>query len=163
MTAPGAFAAFVRTRITPLVVPLFLRFAAARRLMFRTVSQIGLSYPDSSLSVGRAGEITSGDRLPWVPNSNGVDNFASLSSLAWQAHVYGEPRVSAKLACAELQLPMHVFAWTRDAERAGIQRSTFYLVRPNGYIAFVDADGSATGLRTYLTQREITPEPRQGA
>ncbi len=76
VTAPSAFAAFVRTRVAPVAVPLLLRFAEVRRLMFRTVSQIAVAYPDSSLSVGRVGQIRSGDRLPWVPNANGADNFA---------------------------------------------------------------------------------------
>ena len=44
-----------------------------RRLMFRIISQTRVSYRDSALSVGRAGRVHGGDRLPWV---EAADNFA---------------------------------------------------------------------------------------
>jgi len=157
VTANGLFAKLVRTRVVPLVVPSIFRSLRARRFLFRTVSQIGVSYPDSALSVGVAGKIRGGDRLPWVPSSNGDDNFAPLASMAWQAHVYGEVRVSARTTCGELQIPLRVFTWTPEAARAGLERSAFYLVRPDGYVALADSHGGADELRGYLTQRGLTP------
>jgi 2-polyprenyl-6-methoxyphenol hydroxylase-like FAD-dependent oxidoreductase len=154
VTATGAFARFVRTRIVPLLVPQIFRLASARRFMFRTISQIGIQYRGSTLSAGAAGHVRGGDRLPWVPMRD-TDNFALLTSMTWQAHVYGEPRVSAKAACAELQLPLHIFAWTAEAKSAGLLRSAFYLVRPDGYVALADADGGANGLRRYLMARGL--------
>ena len=43
------------------------------------------------IAEGSAGEVHGGDRLPWaaVP----PDNFAPLSSMRWQVHVYGETTV----------------------------------------------------------------------
>jgi 2-polyprenyl-6-methoxyphenol hydroxylase-like FAD-dependent oxidoreductase len=159
VTASGVLPVFVRTRLFPTVAARMLRFAAMRRFLFRTVSQIAVAYPDSPLSVGKAGDVQAGDRLPWVPNGDNGDNFASLAFLEWQAHVYGDVRVSAKLACAELELPLHVYAWTPAAERAGLLRSAFYLVRPDGYVALADVDGGAAGLRSYLTRRGLAPVP----
>jgi 2-polyprenyl-6-methoxyphenol hydroxylase-like FAD-dependent oxidoreductase len=156
-TKTGPLAAFVRGHIVPIIVPLLFRFASLRRFLFRTVSQIGVSYPDSSLSLGRAGKVRGGDRLPWVLLSASNDNFAPLASLAWQAHVYGEVRASATTACRELHIPLHAFAWSREAARAGLARSALYLVRPDGYVAFANDDGSANGLREYLANRELTP------
>jgi 2-polyprenyl-6-methoxyphenol hydroxylase-like FAD-dependent oxidoreductase len=154
VTATGAFARFVRTRIVPLLVPRIFRLANARRFLFRTVSQIGVSYPDSPLSLGSAGGVKSGDRLPWVPAGD-TDNFTALTSMAWQAHVYGEPRVSARTTCAELGVPLHVFAWTPECAHAGLERSAFYLVRPDGYVALADSHGGANGLRGYLNRRGL--------
>jgi 2-polyprenyl-6-methoxyphenol hydroxylase and related FAD-dependent oxidoreductases len=96
VTADGALAAFVRTRIVPLIAPLIFRLKRARRFLFETVSQIRVSYPDSLLSEGGAGRVRGGDRLPWVPLSDGDDNYTPLSSMAWQAHVYGEVSTSAR-------------------------------------------------------------------
>jgi hypothetical protein len=133
-----------------------------RRFLFKTVSQIEVAYPDSFLSVGRAGAVRGGDRLPWVPISETGDNFTPLATTAWQAHVYGEPRASAKATCAELRLPLHSFAWSPEAARAGLARSALYLVRPDGYVALADEDGSASGLHAYLTQRGLTPSAGRG-
>ena len=163
-TANGHLARFVRTRLIPLIVPRVFRFTRAARFLFRTVSQIGIAYPHSTLSAGSAGGVRGGDRLPWVPLTEGQDNFTPLTSMSWQAHVYGEPRASATQACKELQLPLHIFPWTRDAERAGLMRSAFLLVRPDGYVALAESDGTGSGLRSYFAQLEITlaaPTPAQ--
>jgi hypothetical protein len=92
-----------------------------------------------------------------VPLRDGEDNFAPLASLAWQAHVYGEVRAGATAACGELHIPLHVFAWSAAAARAGLERSALYLVRPDGYVALADSDGDARGLREYLAERELAP------
>ena len=65
VTSPSAMARLVRLHIVPLVLPLAFAFQAMRRFMFRTISQTGVNYRDSSLSEGRAGAVTTGgDRLP---------------------------------------------------------------------------------------------------
>jgi len=156
-TKSGPIAAFVRGHIVPVIVPWLFSFGPMRRFLFRTVSQIDVSYPDSALSAGRAGKVHGGDRLPWVPLSGSEDNFAPLASLAWQAHVYGDARPGAVAACGELQLPLHVFAWSSNAARAGLERAALYLVRPDGYVALADSDGSAQGLRAYFAERELAP------
>jgi 2-polyprenyl-6-methoxyphenol hydroxylase-like FAD-dependent oxidoreductase len=104
VTKQGVAARFVRTRVVPLIAPLLFRLAAVRRFLFRTVSQIGVNYRNSPLSVGAAGAVRGGDRLPWVETEPGQDNFAPLASLTWQVHVYGELRGGLAEVCAELQL-----------------------------------------------------------
>jgi len=146
--------AALRAFLTAIVLPVALKQDGVKRLMFRTISQISIKYPMSFLSAGSAGDVRGGDRLPWVP-MGAADNFTPLTSMAWQAHVYGEPRPGARAMCAELQVPLHVFSWTPEAERAGLARSAFYLVRPDGYVALADRDGSAAGLRAYLTERGL--------
>jgi 2-polyprenyl-6-methoxyphenol hydroxylase-like FAD-dependent oxidoreductase len=153
VTSRGGFAAFVRTRIVPLVVPLLFRLGAMRRLLFRTVSQTQVSYRESPLSTGTAGKVHGGDRLPWVELGSGEDNFAPLTSLSWQVHVYGEVRRGVSEACAELRLPLHVFAWQKTMRRAGLQKDALYLVRPDGYVALADASADPQRLRQYFRER----------
>src|SRR5262249_20034221 len=131
VTKQGAVARWVRTRLVPLLAPVLFRLAPVRRLLFHTVSQIGVNYRHSPLSVGVAGAVRGGDRLPWVETEPGQDNFPPLASLRWQVHVYGEPRGGLAAVCAELQLPLHVFAWQQAMRRAGLLRAALYLVRPD--------------------------------
>src|SRR5262249_31574264 len=148
VTKQGAVARWVRTRLVPLILPLLLRPAPVRRFLFRTVSQIGVNYRNGPLSVGAAGAVRGGgrlarvgaagavrggDRLPWVETGPGQDNFAPLASLTWQVHVYGAPRPGVAEACAELQLPLHLFEWRQGMRRSGLMRAALYLVRPDGY------------------------------
>ncbi|MDQ6771257.1 MAG: FAD-dependent monooxygenase [Gemmatimonadota bacterium] len=157
VTRRGGFAGVVRTRIAPLVVPLLFRLGAMRRLLFRTVSQTQVNYRNSALSAGTAGKVHGGDRLPWADLGSGEDNFAPLISLKWQVHVCGVVPRGVSEACAELRLPLHVFAWQPGMQRAGFQNGALYLVRPDGYVALADQSADPERLRQYFAGRELTP------
>lgn len=151
----GRVAQFVRKRVVPLVVPRVFSIPAARRFLFRTLSQINVNYRHGELSEGSAG-IRGGDRLPWVHGPEG-DNFAPLSSMKWQVHVYGEPGPGVSEACAELGLAIHRFAWRPETKAAGLERGALYLVRPDGYVALADRGADPKRLREYLDRNGISP------
>lgn len=153
VTRRGDIARFVRTRLAPRVVSAAFRLAWMRRLMFRTVSQINVHYRASPLSVGTAGGLRGGDRLPWVEIDPGHDNFEPLTSVAWQVHVYGELRAGVAEACVALRLPLHQFSWRATMERVGLQRGALYLIRPDGYIGFADSSAGVELLRNYVRSR----------
>ncbi len=155
VTAQGRIARLVRTRLVPLLAPFLFGVPGARPFLFRTVSQIGVNYRNSPLSAGAVGGVWGGDRLPWVPTGTGEDNFAPLTSLAWQVHVYGELRHNVAEACAELRLRTHTFAWVPAMGRAGLARGALYLVRPDGYIALTDSGGSPERLGDYFMKRGL--------
>jgi hypothetical protein len=151
VTKQGVVSRWVRTRLFPVLARLLFRLATVRRFLFHTVSQIGVNYRNSPLSVGKAGRLRGGDRLPWIEIRPGQDNFAPLASLMWQVHVYGEPCTGLAKVCAELQLQLHLFAWQRRMRRAGLRRSALYLVRPDGYVALADSRADTGRLRDYLS------------
>src|SRR3984893_17970894 len=158
-TSSGAIARLMRLHIVPLLVPLIFAFQAMRRVMFRTVSQTVVNYRGSSLSEGRAGAVHGGDRLPWVPadaNQAG-DNYTPLTSLDWQIHIYGTATPEMQALCAGRKLPLHIFPWRPETGRAGLRRNAVYLVRPDGYVALVNSEGSATAVAAYLDARKLTP------
>jgi hypothetical protein len=157
VTKRSALARLVRRRIVPLVAPLVFRIGAMRRFLFTTVSQTLVNYRGSSLSAGAAGGVRGGDRLPWVKLGSGEDNFAPLTSLTWQVHVYGEVKQEVRDACAELLLPLHTFVWESGMQRTGLQNAALYLVRPDGYVALADPSADAERLRKYFAARELTP------
>ena len=126
---------------------------AGRHAVFRLVSQIRIRYRRSPLSEGRAGKIAGGDRLPWLAEA---DNFAPLASLAWQLHLFGEAEPDFAEACAEAGLPLHRFAATPDARRAGFADGAAYLVRPDGYVALAQPRAEAAALRRYAERRGLT-------
>jgi 2-polyprenyl-6-methoxyphenol hydroxylase-like FAD-dependent oxidoreductase len=156
VTSPGALARLIRLHVVPLLLAPVYRLTAARRLMFRTISQTAVNYRGSPLSEGQAGEVHGGDRLPWVkPELNGSDNFAPLTSLAWQVHVYGEAKSEMRKLCEERGLPLHVFPWRPETGRTGLRRDAVYLLRPDGYVALADGEGSAGAVASYLDTRKL--------
>jgi hypothetical protein len=159
VTSNGPIARCVRLQIVPAVAPMVFRFAPVRRFMFRTVSQTLLNYRGSALSTGRAGAVCGGDRLPWVETAL-EDNFAPLTSLDWQVHVYGRAAPDIEALCDARKLPLHVFPWDRQAARTGLQRDAVYLVRPDGYVALADSRLSAAAVASYLDARKLTTSRR---
>lgn len=148
VTRDGQLARVVREEVMPRVLPRVLKVDSARRYMFRTLSQIMIEYRDSSLSAGQAGAVRGGDRLPWTGG-----NYASLASLQWQVHVYGQASDALVEACRELGLPLHCFPG--QAEAAGLPRNAMCLVRPDGYLALVDASADPARLRDYGAERAL--------
>ena len=159
VTSSRPIARYVRLNIVPLLIPFLFAFRTMRRFMFRTVSQTSVNYRGSSLSEGRAAAVHGGDRLPWVEaDLNGIgDNFAPLTSLDWQVHVYGDATPEIRALSDARNLALHVFPWRPETERADLRRNAVYLVRPDGYVALADAKGSATALSSYLDARKLTP------
>jgi 2-polyprenyl-6-methoxyphenol hydroxylase-like FAD-dependent oxidoreductase len=157
VTSSSPLSRLIRLHMVPFLIAPIYRSAAARRLMFRTVSQTALNYRRSSLSEGRAGAVHGGDRLPWVQSAlNGSDNFASLTSLAWQVHVYGEARSEIQRLCDGRGLPLHAFPWRPAMGRTGLRRDAVYLMRPDGYVALADSGGGAAVITSYLDARRLT-------
>ncbi len=158
ITSSGPIARFTRVDLAPFFAPLVFASATMRRLMFRTVSQVSITYRGSNLSRGIAGHIWGGDRLPWIANA-GSDpgNFAPLRSLDWQVHVYGEAQPALHSVCNQRGLPLHVFEYTPATRGAGLRRNAAYLIRPDGYVALAEPSGDSTEIAAYLEARSITP------
>jgi len=153
-TAEGRIADIIRTRIVPVIFPKVVALEPVREYIFRTVSQITLNYRGTPLSVGSAGHVHGGDRLPWVP-SQGSDNFASLSRMNWQVHVYGAARPELTKWCADRNIGLHVFTWTRQCRAAGLARDALYLLRPDTYVGLADASGAPQAVDRFCAERGL--------
>jgi 2-polyprenyl-6-methoxyphenol hydroxylase-like FAD-dependent oxidoreductase len=154
VTADGWLADTLRTRVAPFLMPKLTAFETVREYIFRTVSQITLNYRNGPLSRGVAGRVHGGDRLPWV-SINGLDNFESLAAMTWQVHVYGSAKPELAKWCGGHSVPLHIFDWRSEYEKAGLARDAIYLLRPDTYVALADASGAPTALDLYCTDREI--------
>ena len=160
VTSSGALASFIRLKIVPRLMPIFFKLNAARRLMFRTVSQTQINYRGSLLSEGRAGRVHGGDRLPWMKiqlNAADKDNFAPLTLLDWQVHVYGDVVPDVKKVCDARKIKLFAFPWYPEMAKAGLQRHAIYLIRPDGYIGMIDPSGFAKSITAYLDERKLLP------
>ena len=141
-TRPSAWASFVRTWLAPLLLPVALRVAWVRRLMFRTISQISIAYPHSPLSQGRTGRVAGGQRLPWAAGPR----FAALRQPGWHVLHVGPVPTAAAWALAQ-HLPA-----TEVAPAAGETPGTVYLVRPDAYIGLAAATFNEAEFQAYASE-----------
>jgi 2-polyprenyl-6-methoxyphenol hydroxylase-like FAD-dependent oxidoreductase len=154
VSAEGAIADLVRTRLAPAVLARATSIAAVREFLFRTVSQVMVNYRGMPLSEGRAGQVHGGDRLPWVAQHS-HDNYAPLREPRWQLHVYGEVREPLRAACQARALPLHTFAFTPAHEAAGLRRDACYLLRPDTYVALASCEQDPAALERYFAGRQL--------
>ena len=152
-TAESRTAAFIRIRILPIVVPALFKLEAVRNFLYRAVSQLVIEYRHSAISMGAAGRIHAGDRLPWAKTSRG-DNFDMLTTPQWQVHVYGT--ASAKLtAWCRSRVVLHAFEWEHAHAVAGFAKDALYLIRPDGYVGLAAPAQDPAQVEQYLTRRGL--------
>jgi 2-polyprenyl-6-methoxyphenol hydroxylase-like FAD-dependent oxidoreductase len=163
-------AGLVRTRVFARVLALAMRFRRIREIAFRTISQIGIRYPDSALSETLPGlpraAPRAGDRFPWLrlkltASGPAEDLFERLDDTRFTLVLIGQPAFPALPGelLRTLVLPPDP-ANDRELARVGIPRRAFYLLRPDGYIGLAGVGLDAAALTGYLSERlgmSITP------
>jgi 2-polyprenyl-6-methoxyphenol hydroxylase-like FAD-dependent oxidoreductase len=154
VSSEGALARIVRTRLAPALLSQIVKFGPFRRFMFRTVSQTTLNYRNGPLAAGSAGTVHGGDRLPWV-KVDGGDNFASLSLMKWQIHVYGTARPELASWCGVHRLALQIFPWRNEYDAAGLARDASYLLRPDSYVALADPTGAPEIIERYFNSKGL--------
>ncbi|WP_082318119.1 FAD-dependent monooxygenase [Hymenobacter sp. DG25A] len=149
-TRPSKAANFGRLRILPILLPLLARLPFMRQLVFRTVSQISIAYPDSPLSVGAASHVDAGERLPWQADGR----FEALRPAGWHLFTVAEPSTEIKEWASLRELPLTVIR-PMPAETPG----TVYLLRPDGYLGLVAPQFEETQFTAYADQWGVGKAP----
>ncbi|MEU8390435.1 FAD-dependent monooxygenase [Micromonospora sp. NPDC048843] len=164
---------FARTRIAPALIPVVLASRFVRAAAFRTVSQLGISYRNSPLSVqgprpSRTGP-RPGDRLPDAPLPGAADASTLhrlTSTSGWHLLLCGPSAAwpaGDTVGLARDQLTVHHLtepdatgpAPTSAAQALrrlglGVGVNGVILVRPDGHIGYRAGGTDLTGLLAYL-------------
>ncbi len=163
------FAGMLRTKVLARVAAFIMNRKAVQRIGFRTVSQTGIRYRNSSLSKNLNGfpetAPQAGDRFPWLRlkfSSNGQpeDIFKKLSDLHFNLLVFGQDDLSQESAIARDLLRIHFVPsdTSNDAElaRLNIPQSSFFLIRPDGYIGLCGNRLNKEALESYFANYAAT-------
>ena len=128
VTSSGALARLIRLHLVPLLLAPIYSLKAARRLMFRTVSQTAVNYRGSSLSEGRAGTVHGGDRLPWVKSQTTATT--SRRSLRWTGRCTSTVKLTSEIRNCVPESPIAVARLSLESgrsRRTGLRRNAVYL------------------------------------
>jgi 2-polyprenyl-6-methoxyphenol hydroxylase-like FAD-dependent oxidoreductase len=163
VVSDGPFAALLRTKIIAKVAALAMRFASVRRFAFGTVSQIGISYPQSVLSHARADfpqkGPKAGDRFPWLRLRIGEegaikDLYRELDDTRFTLLLFGQSAASLPAGglVRSLVIPL-------DGENGPVLRRmnvigpSFYLLRPDGHVGLCGGAFDSAALAKYLAEQ----------
>lgn len=136
MVSKTWLARIVRTHILPIAISTALNLVLLRRLMFKTISQIRIAYPQSSLSDGsHSGPIHAGDRFPWFEWEGG-NSFDWLANPGYVVLSFGSvrPHEPADWSGPTTYIAVDGQAATA-AYDAGLPRRGCVVVRPDMHVA----------------------------
>ena len=157
----------LRTKVIARVAATAMKLAPVRRFAFRTISQIGIRYPESTISQTLTempkGAPAAGDRFPWVQLSLQAsepagDLYQKLDDTRFNLLVFGQgaPDVFPPPDYADV-LRVHVIPSGphNDAEltRRQIPAPSFYLLRPDGHVGLCGIRLDAAAIRRYLAEK----------
>jgi hypothetical protein len=158
------FGRLFRTRVLARFAALAMRFDAVRLRAFRTISQIGISYPRSQLS----SEVSSasrnapraGERFPWMhlkflPGTVPENLFGRLDDTRFNLLVFGQAAPTAEeIGLDRGLLDIHVAPSdptnTAQLRRFGIPLRACYLLRPDGHIGLCGKTVDVARLAQYF-------------
>jgi hypothetical protein len=127
------------------------------------VSQTGIEYRKSPLSAGvglPANAPQAGDRFPWLqlrfaPDTQVDDSFAKLDDAHFHLLAFGQAAPDAPPAFGDL-LRTHALpadpANDAELDRAGIPRTSFYLIRSDGHVALCGLRIDAGAVARYASE-----------
>jgi hypothetical protein len=137
-----------RSRIIAKVAARAMTIPRLRTLAFRTISQIGIRYPQSAISQTIAGlpggAPVAGDRFPWMqlrlqPRGDIADLFEALDDTCFNLLVFGQQSIPQAILDHFGDL-LRLKAIPQDPhnatemERACVATPSFYLLRPDGHV-----------------------------
>lgn len=143
---------FLRLRILPLVVPVFFKLKKWRMRIYKSLSQTGIRYINSDLTVIRMAEpltVKAGERLPFLKTRDEESLYDMLTGPYFHALVFAlnaEGTLVHDLHHLGRALTREVTIIDLSKEDAmikhlGIKQDTVILVRPDRYIGLITDEG----------------------
>lgn len=172
VVSDSLLAAFFRTRIMGNLARMAMRFERVQRLAYRTISQIGIRYRTSPLSLPRTQSSEhapqAGDRFPWLSlqfTVGGVreDLYARLDDTRFNLVVIGE-QAPAEARHPLLRTLFIPFVPQNEAvlASAGLRAPSVYLLRPDTHIAMSGDRLDMHAVEAYLSGICMVPERDAG-
>ena len=164
IVSDSAWAGLLRTQVIARLAAFAMSRKSVQGFAFRTVSQIGIHYPKSALSVALEAlpqkAPQAGDRFPWLKLKRRAggpveDLFQALDDTHFQLLVFGQPGQVPSLSSDLLQIHAIPADPGNDAElaRANIPQPSFYLLRPDGYVGLCGARLEPGAVKRYFSEQ----------
>ena len=149
------FASFVRTRVAPYLANFVFSLNFLRKRLFPLVSQIGINYRKSSLSVNDGNfKVKAGDRMPYF-EVEGSSIYDRLREPTFHLLLFSDGSMPVNAAIDDLLelVDVHSFPlYPNIAEIFGMDETYCVLLRPDNYIGYIAAGAKVEGVRSYLAK-----------
>ena len=137
MAGSNPFWNFIRLSIIPLAANFVFKNSTLNKKIFPLLSQIGIAYPNSSLTVPSAiGKIKAGERMPYFIFSNGKKIFEYLAAPAFKILYFGSG--NSYIQTHEIKFKISTFSFCEIPRNLFNDAVDFYIfLRPDNYIVYI--------------------------
>ncbi len=130
---------FFRLRLFPLIAGFISKNPAFNKLVFPLLSQIGIAYPESGLTVKSSiGKVRAGDRMPYFELPGGGDIFDLLTAPEFKLLYFGKAKPEME-RFADLGFSPKTIAFIPETI-FGHSSEFYILVRPDNHISYIGKD-----------------------
>lgn len=151
--SPDWWFSFLRMHVFPYIAGIAFRLNAVKKFLFPRVSQIGINYRHSSLSVSKGGfKIKAGDRMPYF-EIEGASIYDRLREPKFHLVTFYENKNRANFEKLDLPDLVDFHAFPLDPNLAkifGADRTFSILLRPDNYIGTIFPGASVQTAMNYL-------------
>jgi len=153
---PDAFISYFRTNVFPYIANFVLNIEAVKNFIFPRVSQIGINYRNSLLSINDGKfSIKAGDRMPYFL-VEGASIYDRLQKPKFHLIAFSDGQnqpsdLQNELAEYEDLIDFHVVPlYPNISEIFGTKESFRVLLRPDNYIGLISTASSSESVKNYL-------------
>ena len=139
MASADQWTTFLRLHVFPFVVKVFTTTHIGNKEAFAALSQLGISYPDSPLTVpSTLGAVSAGDRMPHFVTESGSSIYEWIHAPEYKLLWFGPEAILEQFKLDDLPVPR--FAIETIPEVFGGESEFFVVLRPDNHIAYLGDD-----------------------
>lgn len=146
VTANNPFISQLRSQlITTFADLVFNKTDRLSDFFFKTISQMATQYEETALNAKDVQNKLLGSRLPYYKN-----NLNYTDEMKWHVQVYGQIDTDFEAFLLKNGLFYYEITWEDSMKDTGFSPNTAYLIRPDGYIAWVSEEQDVASIARYL-------------
>lgn len=141
MSGVNRFWNFLRLSFFPLFLTLISKSKFVKRQIFPLLSQIGIAYPDSYLTLKSSiGKVKAGERMHYFVFSDGKQIFRYLTEPVFKLLYFGSNNINIPLSNG-VKIKMTFFSFKEIPTSVFGNATDFYiLLRPDNHISYIGKD-----------------------
>ena len=142
LAGTGWFWNFIRLSVIPKLGSFVSNIPAVKRQIFPLLSQIGIAYPGSTLTIrSKIGKIRSGSRMPYFMIQSEESIYDFLTQPVFKLLFYGWVSEVKVMDVISAKIPVSSYTFAKAPKSIFGKRNNFFiLLRPDNYITYIGSD-----------------------
>ncbi len=142
MAGATGFLNFIRLHLFSAIAALVIRSKMVKKRLFPLISQTGISYPNSYLTIKSSiGKVKAGDRMHYFVFSDGKPIFDHLTAPAFKILFFGDAEMDNGGMLQDMKIKIVALAFREIPEALfGAERDFYILLRPDNHICYIGKD-----------------------